>query len=77
MVKKKKYAQAIANWPLEERPREKLILKGPESLSDAELLAIFLRVGVKGKNAIALDVHDALEMVNESINSLGLVPQGF
>ena len=54
MVKKKKYAQAIANWPLEERPREKLILKGPESLSDAELLAIFLRVGVKGKNAIVL-----------------------
>ena len=53
-VKKKKYAQAIANWPLEERPREKLILKGPESLSDAELLAIFPRVGVKGKNAIVL-----------------------
>jgi DNA repair protein RadC len=51
---KKKYTQAIANWPLEERPREKLILKGPESLSDAELLAIFLRVGVKGKNAIVL-----------------------
>ena len=51
---KKKYSQAIANWPVEERPREKLILKGPESLSDAELLAIFLRVGVKGKNAIVL-----------------------
>ncbi|HRR40632.1 MAG TPA: DNA repair protein RadC [Syntrophales bacterium] len=50
----KKYPKAIANWPLEERPREKLILKGPESLSDAELLAIFLRVGVRGKNAIVL-----------------------
>jgi len=53
-AQKKKYTQAIANWPLEERPREKLILKGPESLSDAELLSIFLRVGVKGKNAIVL-----------------------
>ena len=53
-VRKIKYPQAIANWPLEERPREKLLLKGPESLSNAELLAIFLRVGVKGKTAIGL-----------------------
>ena len=51
---KKKYPQAITNWPVEERPREKLLLRGPETLSDAELLAIFLRVGVKGKNAIVL-----------------------
>jgi DNA repair protein RadC len=49
-----RYTQAIANWPVEERPREKLLLKGPESLTDAELLAIFLRVGVKGKSAIDL-----------------------
>jgi len=49
-----RYTQAIANWPAEERPREKLLLKGPESLTDAELLAIFLRVGVKGKSAIDL-----------------------
>jgi DNA repair protein RadC len=53
-VSNKKYPQAIANWPAEERPREKLLTKGAESLSDAELLAIFLRVGVKGKSAIAL-----------------------
>lgn len=51
---RKRYLQAIVNWPVEERPREKLLLKGPESLSNAELLAIFLRVGVKGKTAIAL-----------------------
>lgn len=50
----KKYPRAIANWPLEDRPREKLLLKGPDSLSDAELLAIFLRVGIKGKSAIDL-----------------------
>jgi DNA repair protein RadC len=53
-MKKKKYPHAIANWPAEERPREKLLFKGPEFLSNAELLAIFLRVGVKGKTAIGL-----------------------
>ncbi len=53
-IPKRKYPHAIANWPPEERPREKLLLKGPESLSNAELLSIFLRVGVKGKNAIDL-----------------------
>ena len=51
---KKKYRHAIANWPAEERPREKLLLKGPDTLTDAELLAIFLRIGVKGKSAIDL-----------------------
>ncbi len=53
-IRRKKYPQAIANWPAEERPREKLLFKGPEFLSNAELLAIFLRVGVKGKTAIGL-----------------------
>lgn len=53
-IKKEKYPQAIANWPAEERPREKLLFKGAQSLSNAELLAIFLRVGVKGKTAIGL-----------------------
>jgi DNA repair protein RadC len=47
-------SERIRNWPTKERHREKLLLKGPESLSDAELLAIFLRIGVKGKNAISL-----------------------
>jgi DNA repair protein RadC len=53
-IQRKKYPHAIANWPVEDRPREKLLIKGPESLSTAELLSIFLRVGVKGKNAIDL-----------------------
>lgn len=42
----------ITDWPLEERPREKLLTRGAESLSDAELVAIFLRTGVKGKTAV-------------------------
>ena len=44
----------IANWPLQERPREKLLLQGPDKLSDAELLAIFLRTGVSGQSALDL-----------------------
>lgn len=43
---------AITDWPLDERPREKLLAKGPQSLSDAELVAIFLRTGVRGKSAV-------------------------
>ncbi len=45
---------AICDWPTDERPREKLIKRGPQSLSDAELLAIFLRTGCKGKSAVDL-----------------------
>ncbi len=44
----------INQWPADDRPREKLLTKGPESLTDAELLAIFLRVGVQGKSAVEL-----------------------
>ncbi|GBG15296.1 DNA repair protein RadC [Novimethylophilus kurashikiensis] len=45
---------AITDWPADERPREKLLTRGPAALSDAELLAIFLRVGVKGRSAVDL-----------------------
>lgn len=45
---------AITDWPLAERPREKLLERGPEALSDAELLAIFLRTGCAGKSAVDL-----------------------
>jgi DNA repair protein RadC len=45
---------AITDWPREERPRERLLAHGAACLSDAELLAIFLRVGVRGKSAVDL-----------------------
>ncbi len=45
---------AISDWPAEERPREKLLTRGPASLSDAELLAIFLRTGMRGLTAVDL-----------------------
>jgi DNA repair protein RadC len=44
----------IAHWPVDDRPREKLIAKGADALSDAELVAIFLRTGVRGRSAVDL-----------------------
>jgi DNA repair protein RadC len=59
---------AITDWPAAERPREKLIELGAEALSDAELLAIFLRVGVTGKSAVDL----ARDLLNQfgSLNGI-------
>lgn len=45
---------SIKHWPEQERPREKLIHLGPAALSDAELLAIFLRTGSQGLSAVEL-----------------------
>jgi DNA repair protein RadC len=44
----------ICDWPKEERPREKLLARGAHALSDAELLAVLLRCGTGGLNAIEL-----------------------
>jgi DNA repair protein RadC len=44
----------IKDWPRDERPREKLLQRGAGTLSDAELLAIFLRTGTPGKSAVDL-----------------------
>ncbi len=51
----------ITDWPAEDRPREKLLLRGPNALTDAELLAIFLRTGTRGKTAVDL----AKELLNQ------------
>jgi DNA repair protein RadC len=45
---------AISDWPLDRRPRERLLAEGADKLLDAELLAVLLRTGVPGKNAIEL-----------------------
>lgn len=49
----------ICDWPEQDRPRERLLRDGAHALSDTELLAIFLRVGVAGKSAVTL-AGDAL-----------------
>lgn len=63
----------IKNWPEGDRPREMLLEKCPEALSDAALLAILLRTGRQGKNAIAL----AREMINRfgGLNGLMMATQ--
>lgn len=47
----------INDWPAERRPRERLIREGAAALSDAELLAVFLRIGVPGRDAVQLGQH--------------------
>lgn len=58
---------AITDWPNQERPRERLLAQGPQALSDAELLAIYLRVGIRGKSAVDL----ARDLLNRHDGSLG------
>jgi DNA repair protein RadC len=57
---------AIKDWPEGERPRERLLTQGAGSLSDAELLAIFLRTGVRGKSAVELarDLWNRFDGIN-------------
>lgn len=54
MPKSKGIAMPITDWPVAERPREKLLNQGAAALSDAELLAIFLRTGLPGRSAVDL-----------------------
>lgn len=58
--------ESIADLPLDDRPRERLLTHGPETLSDAELVAILLGSGMRGKNAIQL----ARELLQDGISSL-------
>jgi DNA repair protein RadC len=60
---------AITDWPEGERPRERLLAHGPATLSDAELLAIYLRVGVRGKSAVDL----ARDLLNRFDGKLGVL----
>lgn len=57
MVKETPSLYRITDLEIEERPRERLEKKGPNALSTAELLAILLRVGVEGENAVQLGSH--------------------
>ena len=60
---------AITDWPLDERPRERLLKGGAAALSDAELLAVFLRVGVRGKSAVDLG-RDLLARFDGNLTAL-------
>lgn len=64
---------AITDWPEGERPRERLLKQGAAALSDAELLAIYLRVGVRGKSAVDL-ARDLLARFNGQLAELADAP---
>ena len=64
---------AITDWPENERPRERLLKQGAQALSDAELLAIFLRVGVRGKSAVDL-ARDLLAHFDGQLGKLAEAP---
>ena len=63
---------AITDWPAAERPRERLLALGPARLSDAELVALFLRSGVAGKSAVDL----ARELIGRFGGLAGLLAAG-
>jgi DNA repair protein RadC len=60
---------AITDWPEAERPRERLLRDGADALSDAELLAVFLRVGMRGKSAVDL-ARDLLARFDGNLTAL-------
>ena len=66
----------ITDWPTGERPREKLLDRGPEALNNAELLAIFLRTGVPGKSAVDL-AQDLLQEFGGLVGLLSAHEQAF
>jgi DNA repair protein RadC len=66
---------AIRDWPEAERPRERLARQGAAALSDAELLAIFLRVGLPGKSAVDL-ARELLDSFHGDLASLAAAGTG-
>jgi DNA repair protein RadC len=62
----------ISHWPVQERPRERLLANGASALSDAELLAVLLRTGVRGKSAVEL----ARELLQQFGGVAGLLGAG-
>ena len=67
-----KPSTSIKNWAVDDRPREKLLTKGPAALSDSELLAILINNGHKEKSAVAL-AKEILDIGKNNLNELGKI----
>ena len=65
-----KPSTSIKNWAVDDRPREKLLLKGASSLSDSELLGILINNGNKEKSAVEI-AKDILKLGSNNLNELG------
>ncbi|MEP7251876.1 MAG: DNA repair protein RadC [Ginsengibacter sp.] len=70
MESSNKSSTSIKNWAADDRPREKLLSKGRESLSDSELLAILINTGNKNKSAVDL-AKDILALGQNNLDKLG------
>lgn len=66
----KKASNSIKTWAADDRPREKLLSKGPAALSDSELLAILIGIGHKERSAVDL-AKEILKLGNNNLNELG------
>ena len=66
----KPYSFSIKNWSDDDKPREKLVQKGTSVLSDAELIAILIRIGSKNESAVELSKR-ILSSTNNNLNELG------
>jgi DNA repair protein RadC len=66
----KKPFTSIKNWAIDDRPREKLLAKGPVALSDSELLAILINNGHKERSAVEI-AKEILQIGNNNLNELG------
>ena len=66
----RKEKHGIAKWAEDDRPREKLLRKNPQSLSDSELLAILIRDGAQRRSAVEL-AKDILKMAKDNLQELG------
>lgn len=64
-----KSSTTIKNWAADDRPREKLLIKGKEALSDSELLAILLQTGSGKKTAVDL-AKEVLQIANNDLGEL-------
>ena len=69
MSKEKPFKLTIKSWALDDRPREKLLLKGKDTLSDAELIAILIGSGNREESAVALSQR-ILASVHHNLNEL-------
>lgn len=65
-----KPSTSIKNWAIDDRPREKLLIKGATALSNSELLAILLNNGSQNKSAVEL-AREVLKLGNDNLNELG------
>ena len=65
-----KSSTSIKNWAPDDRPREKLLVKGPTALSDSELLAILISTGTKEKSAVEI-AKEVLVLGKNNLNELG------